>query len=89
MVLGTVPLSEFYPERFLPSVTSAKVVTSNGISFLTLGATTKPVMDLKDPRAKGIPAPTRGQRLLYGALVVVLVLVPLALSVIHRRKPER
>jgi hypothetical protein len=49
--LGFVPIADFYPERFLKAPSADKIVTSNGVSFVTLGGITKPILDPHDDRA--------------------------------------
>ncbi len=86
--LGPVPMAEFVPERFLPGPPVGKVETSNGLSYVTLKGVTKPVMDPKDLRARGVQLDVRPHRAVYAALAVAFALGTLALGVAARRAPK-
>jgi hypothetical protein len=84
--LGVMPLAEFYPDRFLSGSPPGKIVTSNGLSYVTLKGVTKPVMDPKDPQARGIHPNTRAYRAVYALLVVAFAVGALALLGLARRR---
>jgi hypothetical protein len=75
--LGSVPLGEFYPERFIPGSSASKVITSNGVSYITINGLTKPVADQNDPKAQGIPTSVGRRRVVHTILVIAVLLLPL------------
>jgi hypothetical protein len=86
--LGEMPIYEFNPKRFLPQPSPNHVITTNGVSVITMSGVARTVIDPKDPRAKGIEFEShKGGRTVFVILALALLLVPL--SLMRWRKGEK
>jgi hypothetical protein len=82
--LGVVPVTEFFPQRFIGKQSPNKIINSNGVSFVTMNGVTKPAFDGSDSQIKEIEN-HNGARVFFIGLMCMVTLMPI-LIIIRWRK---